>query len=488
MNRVKTNRQPIAALAGRFDRLRIKLFLAIAGANAVLAIAAYLIFSWSFDRGVADYLQQADLEKLDAMTVQLAQEYELRGNRWDWIVNDEDRWDAMSRNALGLPLRAPKASLKKAAPPMEATREYPLTINRRLMLLDANRQLLIGRPDRAQQALYREIRNDTELIGYLGYLPRLEFVESIGRLYTKQQDARFAALAAGMLAAALLLGAGLAYWLSGRIRSLAQGTASLIQGDYEIALKAHGQDELAQLAQDFNTLAATLNANRQARSQWIADIAHELRTPLSILRGELEALQDGVRPLTQASLHSLVQEVHGLSRLVEDLHLLSMSDLGALNYHFEPLDLRESIHDAVEHHGRALQDKGFQVRTNIENALIQGDAMRLAQVFNNLLQNTLRYTDAPAQLQIDLRRDNGEAVVDWQDSSPGVAAEDLPRLTERLYRVDDSRNRASGGAGLGLAIAHAIVQAHRGTMTPQASALGGVHWQLRFPLYKNGHG
>ena len=123
-----------------------------------------------------------------------------------------------------------------------------------------------------------------------------------------------------------------------------------------------------------------------------------------------------------------------------------------------------------------------------DNAIIHADAMRLAQVFNNLLQNTLRYTDFPPELEIDLHCENDEAVVDWQDSSPGVPMGDMPRLTERLFRIEDSRNRASGGAGLGLAIAQAIVHAHHGSMTPQASRLGGLHWQLRFPLHKNGHG
>ena len=455
----------------------------------MLAIVAYLIFSWGFDRGVADYLQQADIEKLENLAAQLAEGHAREGN-WHWVTQDEDRWIAISRSALGLPPRSTNDPPQDSPPPAAdvPTREYPLTIHRRLLLFDTDRNLLIGRTDRAQQAKYLPVRSNNEIVGYLGYVPRLESIESVGRLYTQQQHARFGALALGMLAAALLLGAGLAYWLSARVRDLARGTASLIQGDYDIQLEARSEDELAQLAQDFNKLATTLAANRQARSHWIADIAHELRTPLSILRGELEALQDGVRPLDPASLGSLVQEVQRLQRLVEDLHLLSMSDLGALSYYFEALDLHEAIEEAVERHLPALQEKEFRLRMNLDtDAFIQGDATRLSQVFNNLLQNTLRYTDAAGQLQIDLIHDNNEIVVDWQDSSPGVPPEDLLRLTDRLFRVEHSRNRASGGAGLGLAIAHAIVHAHHGTMNAQASVLGGLHWQLRFPIYRNGH-
>lgn len=465
-----------SALA-RFDRLRIKLFLAIAGVNAVLALAAYLIFSWSFDRGVIDYMHQTNQQRLDTLSVMLAQGYAQQGN-WDWVTKDKKRWEELSRNALGLPPPPPEGQLELTVP------EPPLTFRRRLLLFDAERKLLIGREDRALQAAFKDIKHEGRLIGYIGYIPQLEPIESLGRLYTEQQNQRFAALAIGMLAAALLLGAGLAYWLSLRIRTLGQGTAALIQGDYGIQLQSRGEDELAQLARDFNKLSDTLAANRQARSQWIADIAHELRTPLAVLRGEIEAIQDGVRPLNPTLIASLAQEANRLSRLVEDLHLLSSSDLGGLSYRFEPVDLREVIEETLQLHAAALQANGLRVRSNFDAAeSIQGDAMRLGQVFANLLQNSLRYTDAPGELHIKLHLDNGNVIVEWQDSSPGVPEEDLPRLTERLFRVEGSRNRASGGAGLGLAIAQAIVLAHHGDMEASASPLGGLCWRLGFPAH-----
>ncbi|HKY01616.1 MAG TPA: ATP-binding protein [Burkholderiales bacterium] len=474
----------------RFDRLRIKLFLIIAGVNAVLAITAYLFFSWSFDRGVAESLKQADVARLDSMIATLVVGYEREGG-WAWIVKDKDRWDDMSRSALGLPPRAPEeVDAKPGTPPLEPpVREYPLTLNRRLLLFDAERKLLIGRAERVVEAELKAIESKGRVVGYVGYIPRLQFVESVGRVYSDRQDSRFAALAAGMLATALLLGAGLAHWLTERVRAVARGTAALIQGDYDIRLGAKGQDELAQLARDFNKLAETLKATREARSQWIADIAHELRTPLAILRGEIEALQDGVRPLNPTTLGSLAQEVNRLSRLVEDLHLLSTADRGALTYAFEPQDLRELIEESVEQHATPLRERGLRLRLNLTSETsVQGDAVRLRQVFDNLMQNSLRYTDAPGELQVDMKRDGEDVVVDWQDSSPGVSANDMPKLTDRLFRVEASRNRDSGGAGLGLAIARAIVLAHHGSMSAQSSKLGGLWWQLRFPSYRGLHG
>ncbi len=452
-------------LRSRFDRLRVKLFLAIAGANAALAVAAYLLFSWSFDRGLVEYIHRTDQGRLDGLVATLAAGYG-RERGWGWLVDDRLRWSDFTRDALGVPRSSRRpAGAEGERPPAQApapTGEYPLTFDLRLLLFDDARRLLIGRAELAPDAVLKPIEWDGRVVGYLGYIPRPQRVVAIERALSEQQNLRFAAIALGMLVVALALGAGLAHWLTRRTRALARGTAALIQGDYDVRLEAAGHDELAQLARDFNELAATLAGNRRARQQWIADIAHELRTPLAVLRGEIEALQDGVRPLGQASLGSLAQEVAQLARLVEDLHLLSLSDLGALDHHTEPLDLAETLEDVV-------------------GARILGDGTRLAQVFGNLLQNTLRYTDSPGRLAIALRQTGGRVVVDWQDSSPGVPEADLPRLTERLFRVEASRSRAGGGSGLGLAIASAIVAAHDGKLVARASPLGGLWWELSFP-------
>ena len=442
-----------------YGTLRVKLFLAIAGGTAALALAAYLVFSWSFDRGFADYVNQGDEARLQPFISALAQSYGREGG-WDWVVNDRRRWFDLLRETVDL---------------------RPVTIDPRLMLFDAAREQLIGRPEQVKQAVLKPIVWQQQTVGYLGYVPRPEVLESIERLYLRRQHGAFAAIALGMLAAALLLGAGLAHWLSRRIRSLAGATNSLIQGNYDVRLQPAGHDELARLATNFNTLAETLAAARQQRRQWIADIAHELRTPLSILRGEIEALQDGVRPLTPAAIASLAGETARLARLVEDLHTLSLSDLGALTYHKEPLELAEIVADTLQAQRRALDEKGLRVELKMEAAIIVGDAGRLSQLFANLLQNSLRYTDSPGVLSVAVQGQGNLVRIIWEDSAPGVPAEDLARLTERLYRVEGSRSRAGGGSGLGLAIAHAIVQAHGGTLTASASPLGGLRIELSFP-------
>ena len=476
----------------RLDRLHIKLFAAIAGTIAALTFAAYAVFSWSFDRGFVEFINRSDAARLEPLIETLAQGYAREGS-WGWIADDRDRWIALVRSSLGLPSPTPTEAAPGAGggesdsgdrdkPQTEpGAQRLPLTIDPRLLLFDASRQRVIGRAELAGRALLRPIVVGTKTVGYLGYVPRTELLESIERVYLSRQHTTFIGLAAAMLFASLLLAAGVSYWLTRRVRSLADAAQALSAGHYDRRLAERGHDELAQLARDFNTLAEALETARRGRQQWIADIAHELRTPLSVLRGEIEALQDGVRSLDRTALDSLAAEAARLARLVEDLHTLSMSDLGALTYFKEPVDVAEIVEDVIDPQRRALALRGLELKLDLEPGIVNGDGERLAQLFANLLQNSIRYTDAPGTIAVRVRPVGGRIRVDWEDSAPGVRAEDLPRLTERLYRVEGSRSRSGGGSGLGLAIVAALVQGHGGELHAGASVLGGLRVSIEFP-------
>jgi len=491
------------------DTLGVKLFLAIAGANLVLVMAVYLIYSWSFDKGLVDYVNQTERARLTPMITRLADGY--RKNRdWRWLTEDREAWAALLGESLGwrLPrrgwLRADggtqvetgAANPERRYLPFRGVRGDierdgsgaipPITIDWRVMLIDASRQVLIPYPgaqaDDLALAVTLPVRVDNHVVGYLGYIPRLRLVRSLESITSAQQSRRFGVIGVGMLAAVLLNAALISHWLSRRLRVLGQGATALAHGDYAMRIPTRGHDEIARLAGDINHLAQALEAAQRGRQRWIADIAHELRTPLTSLRAEIEAVQDGVRPLSQSSMASIGQEVQQLARLVEDLRLLSLSDLGALTYHKEPVQLAEVVMDVLAAARGRIDESGLQVSTALdESAFVDADADRLAQVFGNLLTNTLRYSESPAQLRIAMTLDGAEARVDWDDSPPGVSDEDLPRLTERLYRVDASRARASGGSGLGLAIVKAIVDAHNGRMQAARSPLGGLRWSIWLP-------
>jgi len=474
-------------------RIYSKLFFVILGTNAVLALLMYVGLSWSFDREFREHLRLEELARLDAIASALAEGYGHQGD-WAWVSEDPHRWSELLRRYLSPPRSEATAVPALAAggqsrpsigtsTAIEAPRlADTITFSPRLLLLDSRHRILVGPSELLPRAVQRPIQWRDQIVGYLGYLPRDDLVEALDRLFAQRQQFSFVIVAAGMLITAILLSAGIARWISRPVRQLADGTRALKHGNYELRTQVAGRDEFAQLAADFNALGETLLNNRRSRERWIADISHELRTPLSVLRAEVEALQDGVRKPNAETLSSLSQEVDKLSRLVEDLHILSLSDQGALECKLTPMDLSQFVQEEMENCQDQLRQAGLRVDLALTgHTCMNADPSRLSQLLDNLRQNTLRYTDTPGRLRVGTRQQGERVILTWEDSAPGVAAEDLSRLTQRLFRVESSRSRASGGSGLGLSIAQAIVQAHGGQMTPNGSALGGLAWTIEFP-------
>jgi two-component system sensor histidine kinase BaeS len=357
------------------------------------------------------------------------------------------------------------------------------------MLLDADRSVIYGDSRLASLLTLRPIIVNQRTVGYLGVLPGPSLSDLSAADFIEQQTDAFTLIAVTVV----LLSAALAYYfahrLLGPLRAVAEGSHALARGEYEVRLPVHGNDELGQLAMDFNGLAEALEQSEMARRQWVADISHEIRTPLSVLRGEIEAMQDGVRPVDINAIDSLHGEILRLGRLVNDLYELSMTDLGGLQYHKTRVYPVAILEDDLKAH--ADEFRALRIEVTLENRLdaqasIDADPDRLEQLFYNLLSNTLRYTDPGGRLVIRVTREGGQLVLDFMDSAPGVPEDELPRLFDRLYRVESSRGRAFGGAGLGLAICRNIVLAHGGTITAQSSSLGGLWVRIAFPLVKSG--
>ena len=191
---------------------------------------------------------------------------------------------------------------------------------------------------------------------------------------------------------------------------------------------------------------------------------------------------DGIREINRPSIESLHQEVMRLNRLVNDLHELSLSDMGALSYQKKQLDLVELLKDVLAHHKHQFEMKNITVTLDSvkPEILMQGDGQRLEQLFSNLANNSEHYTGQSGQLEISLSQNENSIVIEWSDSEPGVSDKELSLLFERLYRVESSRNRNAGGSGLGLAICKNIVEAHDGTIVAEHSPLGGISFIMTF--------
>lgn len=262
------------------------------------------------------------------------------------------------------------------------------------------------------------------------------------------------------------------------------------------------RDEVGDLAQGFNYLLARLDevtAQKEAEErlrmadkermenslrQWMADTSHELRTPIAVLRAQIEALQDGVYAVDDHTLHVLHRETMGLSRLVDDLNTLARSDVGQLDCRFDPVDPLTLLDDVVGAFANRYAAAGLAVEwadRPVVLPVVSGDSERLRQVFSNLLENTLRYTNSGGRLRIGCVVAAQSLTLHVDDSHPNVPAEALPRLFERFFRVDASRSRERGGAGIGLSLCRGIVEAHGGSIVAAESPLGGLRIVLVLP-------
>lgn len=499
------------------SRLGIKLFVIILSVNVAISAGVFIAISHSIDRGFFEYLTQAQQRQAQALAEELQSRWQYHQG-WGWLDEEPDRWPAVVRHALSdnhyeqpslfgnaqdFILRDVKGRF--VIPPEQeipadrgAWQWLTLSVKRQGTIQKNGSQNYGSQNNEAQNISHPKLATPTSVtpisviqkpshqtIGTLGFRPPHQVIERIKRRLMERQQRNLVIIVFSLGLASLLLAGGLAWWLGRRARALATATQRLTQGDYHSRLEEQGRDELSRLARDFNLLAETLEANREARTRWVSDTAHELRTPLAVLKGEIEAMQDGVRPLTQDNLVSLGQEVAQLERLVDDLRLLSQSDAGALETRLVPLNLSDHLHNCLDDAHYWLENSGLTLVCQIESDIqIRGDTQRLRQLWRNLLDNSCTYTQAPGTLRVTLSRDDQCVQLIWEDSAPGVPDNELSRLTERLYRVEGSRNRASGGSGLGLSIANALANAHGGHLQASASPLGGLRWTMSLALLR----
>lgn len=455
-----------------------RLFAAVL-ATAVIVVAVVAgATRWNFTRGFLGYLNDVAAERMDFVVPRLARAYAEHGN-WDFLRDHEPRtWFGLLRPVPGEDLPANAVT----APDMPLASDLTGAMLR-LGLLDAQEQWVTGYHDIHPSMLRRAVQFEGRTVGWLVLAPFQSVADGGDQRF--QQGQLHAALGTAVLALTL---AALIAWRVSRtllapVRRIAKATHRLAAGSYDARVDIDSPDEVGQLARDFNHLAHTLERNQALRREFIADVSHELRTPLGVLRGELEALEDGIRPFEPAAVASLQTEVRQLGQLVEDLYELALSDAGALSYRLAPLDLGALLRQVGQAHRARIEQQGLalQLRLPADPLPLQGDAARLQQLFDNLLENSRRYTDAPGRIELAARREGEQLLIDIQDSAPCVPDAALSQVFERFFRVDRSRSRASGGAGLGLAICRNIVLAHGGEIAAQPCALGGVWITIRLP-------
>ena len=260
----------------------------------------------------------------------------------------------------------------------------------------------------------------------------------------------------------------------GPLRDMTTVSRRIAAGSYHQRVQMPGEDELGTLAQSFNQMAETLEQTELRRMALIGDVAHELRTPLSSIRGTMEGLVDGVLPAEPSTFLDVQREVTRLQRLVHDLEELSRAEAGQIALDLHPGDLGALARAAADRLRVQFDDKGVCLQVDVASALppVRMDASRITQVLVNLLGNALQYTPTSGSVMVRVWTGDHQAFVAVHDTGLGVSAEHLPHLFERFYRVDRSRSRAGGGSGIGLTISRYLVEAHGGRIWDESPGVG----------------
>lgn len=305
--------------------------------------------------------------------------------------------------------------------------------------------------------------------------PEQAFLQAVNR------SVLYGTLAAGL--AALFVTLALSGGILRPIQRLQAAAEQMARGDLTVRVPVETTDEIGQLAGAFNIMAGSLAEQEQLRRNMISDVAHELRTPLTNLRGYLEATRDGLIHPNAALVDNLHEETMLLSRLVNDLQELALTDAGRLNLRLEPVDLNGIIDQSIAMLRPQAEARHLTllVSTPAHLPVVEVDQARVGQVLRNLLNNALAHTAPGGQVTLSALVDHAQVTIMVADTGEGIPAADLAHVFDRFYRVDKSRARHTGGAGLGLAIVKQLIEAHGGCIWAESAEGEGSTFTFTLP-------
>jgi two-component system sensor histidine kinase BaeS len=404
----------------------------------------------------------------EGLVANLVSYYEENGN-WDGLPGFFPPSGANARGNPNIPLREPGA----------------------LLIADADGRVIMPGPgrhvgDRLSANVLADatpIESGGVTVGWL-VVPEDAFAPTRGEeRFLSQLNAALIVGSLGAFALSVILGAILARSLTRPLQDLTEATRAVADGDLQRQVQVRSRDEVGILAASFNRMSAALDRSQRLRRQMTADIAHDLRTPLSIIVGHLDAIDEGVLQPDTQTIDIMRDEATRLAHLIEDLRTLSLADAGELSLTRSPADLGALLQRSATAHQPVAQAAGIELAVDVEPDLpvLNFDSERMTQVFGNLLDNALLHTPKGGRIALSAKADGAGAEVRVRDSGPGIPQAELELVFERLYRSDASRQRNAGGSGLGLAIAKSIVEAHSGTIHAESATGDGTTMVVTLP-------
>lgn len=492
--------------------LLTKIFISTLIVSLVTFFLLAITLNNSFRSGLQNYFNESELKEVRILAKKLSTVYSPE-NGWDELRHDQYTWYQLLER-IGEHVPPPVDDSFEALPPPPpkdreaADGEHPdmthkdlittafIPLGMRLNILDLEGRVIEGRPENIEIANTNpdiklskiDIRYKGKVVGYITAAQSVLITAPLAEDFFNLQRTKMYFFLALMFFINFLC---CAYLLKVYLIPLKQVEASgreLMQGNYDYRIDIRSKDEIGSLSDTFNAVTQFLKSEKAKRDQWLTDIAHELRTPIQVLSSQVEAIQDGMIDPNEQNMSSISSQIAVLGGLVEDLYTLSLSDEKA-NVAFETnIDLIAIVEKAIAaKETQFLQKKIKVVRayTNAHPCIVKADPKSLLRVFTNIMENSIRYTDDGGEFRVTFSSNDQNAVIKLEDSSPGVPNESLEKIFDRLYRVDQSRSRAKGGAGLGLPICKNIIGLHNGTLSSSHSSLGGLTLTITMPLEKN---
>ena len=476
------------------NRLWVRLTLAFALVILVTVGAIALLADLTAGQAFRQYLSYSDIARFETLTNALT-DYYVANSGWDGV----DAVLSQVRIVTG-PLPAPMM------PPRPGTIDWS-SDRFQVLLADAEERVIFdgegGRLDRqltrGERAGAQELLVDDEVVGYLVISRPIQsaILGPLERVFLARL--RWLLVAGALLATALgaLLGLALSRSLTAPLQRLASAARAVANRDFSRRVEVEGSSETAEVAQAFNEMTVALERSERQRQDMVADVAHELRSPLSVIQGNLQAILDDVYALDKAEITRLYDETRLLSRLVDDLRELALADAGQLQLDLAAVDAGQVIQTTVEGLAMAAEVQGVALRAEAgsEALWVVVDGDRLAQVLRNLLVNGLRHTPPGGAVAVTAQRNESVLEIAVADTGEGIAAEDLPHVFDRFWRADRARTRLTrgrstegetrwyAGSGLGLSIAQSLVEAQGGRIWAESEPGRGSVFRFTVSLF-----
>lgn len=474
-------------------KLNVKLFLF--SIFVILCFLTLMVVSIDIaNKKFEDSLHKKELQKMDYLAETLATFYSENGG-WSTLKQNIDLWGMLLKSGWA-DEEASQSERNKRYQDLSVIYHSPIpewdsmNLGPRICLLDADKKYINGQTKYPiEECTLLPIELSGKAVGWLGLVKGRIVYKPVIQVFKRYQSMIFYIMGSVFFIILIFIVFIFSRFTLMPIKRLAAATKKLGRLDFNTRIPVESSDEIGELAENFNDMAQRLEHYEQNQKQWLMDISHELRTPLSALICEIEALKDGIRKPSKKLISSLSHEIKHIIKLVNDINDISLMETGTFTIKRETVKPLPILSQEAYIFKKRFETNGMSLEVEFgeDDADLQiiGDSIRLKQLFINIIENAIRHSQHPGRLVIRQTRDDGHIKFIFEDSGPGVPDEALPFLFNRLYRVDPSRSRKTGGNGLGLSICKSIVEMHNGKIHARNIQGGGFMIEILLPIKYN---